>query len=452
MEVVQRVRVTCPRCEAPVAGDFKFCPTCAYRLKPGLAEVEAPEAPRPRRVASVALALVAALFVGLFAGIGFWLFRDPARSTPPVADPSTGVDLPVSGLSAATVRKYLIHVPNGTAYLSEPTPELESLPLYVGDLDVLRYEVPVSFYAEFVRDLGERVKRGGSPGPTLERLWNPTTKHDVEHAQRYLSTWIEVYLRHQGLTPVEDTPPPTALLRFVPEDRRREASTKFWALAQAVPFPWPSELGLLLVAPPAWAYVNPWEQMMWTVPPGTESLPVNEVTWTDAVAFGEWLSVVAGPDVTFRLPVAAEWTRIAHGDLPPTEWVYPWGAAELPFACNNLDLYPENTEAILQPVEQRYIANDEGRLRDGRTLEGIFGMAGNVSEWVLTGGERVQRVNDAIRVYYDDEADREVFLAYAYGGSFRKRLIDCTVQSFTWLYKYDRRDDVGFRVVFQPRF
>ena len=35
-------RTACPRCGASVGGDFKFCPACAYRLRPGAAPTPPP--------------------------------------------------------------------------------------------------------------------------------------------------------------------------------------------------------------------------------------------------------------------------------------------------------------------------------------------------------------------------------------------------------------------------
>ncbi len=56
------------------------------------------------------------------------------------------------------------------------------------------------------------------------------------------------------------------------------------------------------------------------IPSGKENHPVVDVSWSEAVEFGEWLSRKVGRDV--RLPTEAEWEKAARG---ADGRIYPWG-------------------------------------------------------------------------------------------------------------------------------
>ena len=456
MEVIQRVRVACPRCQAPVTGDFKFCPTCAYRLKPGAPLLDPDAGPRRRNVASTLFLIGAALFVALIAGVGFWLFRDPAPTEPPPTSGSRSGILPPEKLRAENVRTYLRHIPEGTAYWSKDQEDVTRR-VQVEALDVLLYETPSAFYAEFLTGLRDRLAEGGMPGPTLQRLWNASTDEERQFARQYLQFWTETYLRNTGATSTDATPPPKYLLEFVPQAQRQEAAGSIEALAQAVPFPWPHELGLLLLAPPIWVYENPWEELRWRIPLNGDALPVTDVAWMDAMAFCEWLTEHRGGELRFRLPTRGEWMRVAHGNHAgeSTEkegWSYPWGNALLTNACNNAELYATGAKPGLHPVSQRYIDMDlDGASHDGRTVDGVFGMAGNAAEWVLLQGDQPVRDGEDLRAYYDDADERERVRAMTLGGSFRSTISECAIEKEPSRHKSERSDDLGFRIVAVPR-
>jgi hypothetical protein len=104
--------------------------------------------------------------------------------------------------------------------------------------------------------------------------------------------------------------------------------------------------------------------------------PVVLVSWGDAAGFARWLTdherkaARLWPGLCYRLPTSAEWTRIAANKT------YPWGDAFPPThgnysptvreSCGYEDLYPYTCS-----VEQ-----------SGENSLGIFGLAGNASEWV----------------------------------------------------------------------
>jgi formylglycine-generating enzyme required for sulfatase activity len=97
------------------------------------------------------------------------------------------------------------------------------------------------------------------------------------------------------------------------------------------------------------------------------NIPVTNVTWTDAVAYCDWLGNQLG--LPLRLPTEAEWEYAARSNQ---NTLYPWGDEISPELAN-----------------YRY-AEDGSRVGPGHPTPagnyppnafGIFDLAGNVAEW-----------------------------------------------------------------------
>jgi serine/threonine-protein kinase len=93
--------------------------------------------------------------------------------------------------------------------------------------------------------------------------------------------------------------------------------------------------------------------------PDEATLPVTHVSWQDAADYAGW----AGK----RLPTEQEWEYAARGG--EKNWLYPWGN-EWKEGYANTRRQDRKRPAPVQSFEQ------------DRSPFGVFGLAGNVSEWV----------------------------------------------------------------------
>jgi len=93
-------------------------------------------------------------------------------------------------------------------------------------------------------------------------------------------------------------------------------------------------------------------------------MPVVSVSWFDAVAYCEWLSLLSGRE--YRLPTEAEWERAARGGTE--NGLYPWG-----------NCAPEQ----VPDYANRWKAGPEIVGRDLPNPYGLYNLGDNVHEWCL---------------------------------------------------------------------
>ncbi|HEX2906134.1 MAG TPA: SUMF1/EgtB/PvdO family nonheme iron enzyme [Phototrophicaceae bacterium] len=179
-----------------------------------------------------------------------------------------------------------------------------------------------------------------------------------------------------------------------------------------------------------WAYSDFAKELRKTTPQPRKSfravseMPRTNVTWYDAIAFCQWLTIqVTTPkitnDVLVTLPTEQQWQRAAQGD---SSCKYPWGDDFGTRRCNTSNSLINQ----LTPVTN-YI--------DGQSPYGVLDMSGNAWEWCLTGWD-----NDSISL-------RDELFRVMRGGSFidSKTLAQVTYRdaSFPDLRSLSR----GFRLV-----
>jgi formylglycine-generating enzyme required for sulfatase activity len=317
----------CPRCSAPVGGDFKFCPACAYRLRSGLPE--ASPAP-PARSSALRVGFLAALVVAatLAGALGYVLLVHPGlvQPEPPPARPPQALELD-KVLTVADIPSLLVELERGYAGLvgfdTEASADEEPrIYAEVPRFRILRYEVTQEMYAECLRDV-------------------------EAHPERIPAAWLV-----------------TAAGR-IPREQAR----------------------VLDHVPTSWRILDrddPSLVVGWRADPAQANLPVTQVTFHEAQGFARWAGARLG--IELDVPVLFEWVRAARaGRQDDNPW--PWGDEKYYYACNSRAFWSQG-EGSLHPVMYWY---SEPAGTGGASSENVFGLAGNAREMAFAHGMRVVR-------------------------------------------------------------
>lgn len=160
--------------------------------------------------------------------------------------------------------------------------------------------------------------------------------------------------------------------------------------------------------------------------------PVINVSWEEAVAFTAWLSQKTGKK--FRLPSEAEWEYAARG------WAagkYPWG--------DDLGKNRANCQECGSQWDGKMTAPVGSFAPNGF---GLYDVVGNVYEWCLDSWHESYEGAPADGTPWIEGGRDKTGIER--GGSFRQPAHEITIIRRCWLMRGETRDDVGFRVVFEP--
>lgn len=168
-------------------------------------------------------------------------------------------------------------------------------------------------------------------------------------------------------------------------------------------------------------------------PKGLDDYPVALVTLGDAQRFCAWLNKTFPQYGLFRLPTWNEWMVAAYGN----DRAYPWGRGWDP-ARVHMSIGVEAQRA--EPVRARPL---------GRTPEGLFGMFGNVAEYICD--------SDPTNKDYVDLEARWMGGGFTEGPTIPEELDHkehrLEPRLDYWGYTHSSlicRSDLGFRVVLDP--
>ncbi len=460
MAIATAMTTRCPRCEAPITGDFKYCPECAFRLKAGPAPEPEQAAPRWPHL------LVLTGFVGLivlFVVLGLWIFdmlgtddRDP-RGTGfrriPMADILSQMQPLESRIAEWVEPKDPNEEPEQpvdedepldepeTEAAEDPVPHFDPVAVRTRRLRMMRFEVTNGQYAEFLSALDQGSKLPKNVQDWLTTLFEPGTEGERTYTAAYVAAWWVALVKHLEEKTGSAPPIPGDLPMTV---EALESSSI------------PAKYRTLLFAPPHWIHIEN-GAFTWRLPDGKENYPATGMAFTDAQTFASWAGDLLG--VALRLPTLAEFKRAAHQGRPyrtaqDPGWKWPWGNEFNPYFCNSLNFYPEGETPALRRVNERYVW---GR---GVTEEGVYGLAGNAREWVRNGAYEWVLTPDPteddpdrkrVEYYWSHPGDPgEHSWAPTAGGSYLMGLDECKAEDSKAELKTSRQIDVGFRLVYEP--
>ncbi|MGD2087325.1 MAG: SUMF1/EgtB/PvdO family nonheme iron enzyme [Candidatus Aminicenantes bacterium] len=158
---------------------------------------------------------------------------------------------------------------------------------------------------------------------------------------------------------------------------------------------------------------------------GRETLPVINVSWTEAGAYCQWLSQQTG--LQFKLPTEAQWEKAARGN---DQRKYPWGSCEPDKDLANFIINVGKTTPV-------------GSYPAGASPYGLLDMAGNVWEWCSDWYEEGYYKNSPLRnpVGPNSSSDRVIRGGGCYYHSKSLRCANRVRYGYS-----DRSDVLGFRL------
>jgi len=179
-------------------------------------------------------------------------------------------------------------------------------------------------------------------------------------------------------------------------------------------------------------------------PSGLEDHPVALVTLPDVVAFADWVGETHHNNGLVRLPTWNEWMIAAYGKSRH----YPWGDEWKPSSAHTSHGITNEFEARMRKEpDKRPVRTEPVKSRpNGRSPEGLYGLIGNVSEYIIT--------DDPSNSAYFRMRSRFMGGGFTDGRSFsRDENSILAPRTDCWGYfHFDtaRLDHLGFRLVIDP--
>ena len=181
-------------------------------------------------------------------------------------------------------------------------------------------------------------------------------------------------------------------------------------------------------------------------PDGLQDHPVALVTLHDATGFADWLNKTQGEMGVFRLPTWNEWMIAAYGKSRNYPWGNEWDRNCL-HSSHGFKLGFDFLGNAAQSKEPPKRTESVKARPSGRTPEGLFGMLGNVGEYIIEGDP----TNDS----YFNLGSRWMGGGFTDGLAFLDDEKDrLPPRNDYWGYSHHttpRECDLGFRLILAPQ-
>jgi len=180
-------------------------------------------------------------------------------------------------------------------------------------------------------------------------------------------------------------------------------------------------------------------------PDGMEDHPVALVTLHDASGFAKWVSSTHSDVGLIRLPTWNEWMVAAYGNKRHYPWGNEWDTKRLHSSYGykwDIDVFGDGEETKDHPQRTEPVRARQ----NGRTPEGIFGMLGNVGEYIVS--------KDPTNTSYFNLGSRSMGGGFTTGLTmFGDEPTRLRPRTDYWGFSHhatQRKCDIGFRLILDP--
>jgi formylglycine-generating enzyme required for sulfatase activity len=362
----------CPRCGTRLGEPYKYCPNCAYRLRPDLVPPPRPalrKTPLGQRLVALGgyLLFAAMLLLVVFAGVR--LFTPPEATEPVQPQVLQARD---GGCLALTLDEF-VEVPAGTAFWGAYDPGREYAA--EGGAETAAKEKDAAEAA--ARALATLIKSNAKPEEVAEaRARLKDALGDLPERDA-IKRWAEAFDLSIPKEPVEGTPDAYLVDDPFRMARREVTNDQYFEFLRA----WARKAGrpvLPHLIPGGWTRKTGTDDVPRIYKRDEGNLPVVNIPFDAALEFCGWFweeRLGADPNLVVDLPTWKEWVLAARGDNLLNN--FPWGRT----------LRQGNERVNLDGVGLwSVVADRNGRpldpAKDAEFYNGFLDLVGNAAEWI----------------------------------------------------------------------
>jgi formylglycine-generating enzyme required for sulfatase activity len=406
----------CPRCGTRLGQPYKYCPNCAYRLRPDLFPApakETPGVPASQRVVALGgyLLFASMLLLVVFAGVRLFAGPEP----PPPVQPQVRRARDAHCL-ALTLDEFA-EVPAGLAFWGPYDPGREYEAAGGGEMAAEEREAAESALHALATIRSDAAK----PKEVEDAIKSLRDAIGDLPEREFIERWAETLDNAAPLEPAEATPDAYRVDDAFRMSKREVTNDQFFEFLRA----WARKSGRRVhphLLPGGWSRRTGRLDVPKIYDSGEGDLPVVNISIDAALEFCGWFweeRLGADPDLVVDLPTWKEYVLAARGDN--LTYNYPWGATLRQGEKVNL-----GTQGLWSVVDPKTV----------EFYNGFLHLVGNAREWVYWQGNLIVAAGWS---YRDG--------IYARGDGGQRLLTPFSQAAFRVVREKEALVDVGFRPV-----